>query len=57
MSTDDETQSSESEQATRRTVLALIATALSFGVAVLLEREVFYRGYGEDGYGEQGFGG
>lgn len=57
MSTDDETQSSESEQATRRTVLALIATALSFGIAVLLEREVFYRGYGEDGYGEQGFGG
>jgi len=57
MPSDEEPETSPSEQATRRTVLALIATVLSFGVAVLLEREIFYRGYGEDGYGEQGFGG
>lgn len=56
MSSDEETRTAESEQATRRTVLALIGTALSFGVAVLLKREIFYRGYGEDGYGELGFG-
>ena len=42
---------------TRRTALALIATGLSFLLATLLEREVFYRGYGDDGYGEEGFGG
>jgi len=57
MSTDEEAETSKSEQATRRTVLALVTTVLSFGIAVLLEREILYRGYGEDGYGEQGFGG
>lgn len=57
MPSDEEPETSTSEQATRRTVLTIIATVLSFGVAVLLEREIFYRGYGEDGYGEQGFGG
>ncbi|MDQ2074231.1 hypothetical protein ACODNH_22885 [Haloarcula sp. NS06] len=46
----------ESEQATRRTILTLVATGLSFGAAVLMKREMLYRGYGEDGYGEQGFG-
>lgn len=56
MSSDEETKTVESEQATRRTILALVATGLSFGAAVLLKREVLYRGYGEDGYGEQGFG-
>jgi len=53
----EELKSSESKRLTRRTVLALLGTALSFGVAVIFEREIFYRGYGEDGYGEQGFGG
>ncbi|WP_336338475.1 hypothetical protein [Haloarcula brevis] len=57
MSSDEETDTQTSERATRRTVLALLVTALSFGVAVLLEREVLFRGYGEDGYGEGGFGG
>jgi hypothetical protein len=57
MSSDEETDSSESEQATRRTVLALVVTVLSFGIAVVLEREILYRGYGEGGYGEQDFGG
>lgn len=57
MSSDEATEPSESEQATRRTVLVLITTAFSLGIAVVLEREIFYRGYGEDGYGEQGFGG
>ncbi|AHB68313.1 hypothetical protein HISP_19850 (plasmid) [Haloarcula hispanica N601] len=56
MSSDEETRTVESEQATRRTILSLVATGLSFGVAVLLKREILYRGYGEDGYGEQGFG-
>jgi len=56
MSSDAETKTAESEQATRRTVLAIVATGLSFGTAVLLKREMLYRGYGEDGYGEQGFG-
>jgi len=57
MASDEEPDTSTSEQATRRTVLTIIATVLSFGVAVVLEREIFYRGYGEDGYGEQDFGG
>jgi hypothetical protein len=57
MSPAEEPTSSASERPTRRTVLALLSTALSFGVAVILERELFHRGYGEDGYGEQGFGG
>lgn len=57
MSSAEEPTSSTSKRPTRRTVLALVGTALSFGVAVILERELFYRGYGEDGYGEQGFGG
>ncbi|WP_199725397.1 hypothetical protein [Haloarcula sp. Atlit-7R] len=56
MPSDDETKTMESEQATRRTVLALVATGLSFITAVLVKRELFYRGYGEDGYGEHGFG-
>jgi hypothetical protein len=57
MSPAEEPSSSESKRPTRRTVLALLGTALSFGIAVIFEREIFYRGYGEDGYGEQGFGG
>lgn len=56
MSSDEETKTVESEQATRRTILTLVATGLSFGAAVLMKREMLYRGYGEDGYGEQGFG-
>ncbi|GAA3858415.1 hypothetical protein [Haloarcula argentinensis] len=56
MSSDEKTRTVESEQATRRTILALVATGLSFGIAVLLKRGILYRGYGEDGYGEQGFG-
>ncbi|WP_170084326.1 hypothetical protein [Haloarcula rubripromontorii] len=56
MSSDEETTTVEPEQATRRTILALVATGLSFIAAVLVKREIFYRGYGEDGYGEQGFG-
>lgn len=58
---DSGSDSSSAESAlhgpTRRTAFALIATGLSFFVAVLLEREVFYRSYGDDGYGEKGFGG
>ncbi|AAV44919.1 MULTISPECIES: hypothetical protein [Haloarcula] len=56
MSSDEKTKEMQPEQATRRTILALVATGLSFGAAVLMKREMLYRGYGEDGYGEQGFG-
>jgi hypothetical protein len=56
MPSDEKIKNTEAEQATRRTILALIATGLSFGAAVLMKREVLYRGYGEDEYGEQGFG-
>ncbi|MFY4813665.1 hypothetical protein ACOJIV_13355 [Haloarcula sp. AONF1] len=56
MSSNEKTRTVESEQETRRTILALVATGFSFGIAVLLKREILYRGYGEDGYGEQGFG-
>ena len=56
MSPDEKIKTAESEQATRRTILALVATGFSFGAAVLLKREVLFRGYGEDGYGTQGFG-
>lgn len=47
----------ESEKATRRTVLSLLLTALSFVIGLLFEREIFYRGYGEGGYGSDDYGG
>ncbi|MBV0902745.1 hypothetical protein [Haloarcula salina] len=56
-STKDSPPIEESEQATRRTVLYLVLTALSFVIALLFERELFYRGYGEGGYGNDDYGG
>jgi len=56
-STQDSPSADESDQTTRRTVLYLLLTALSFVIALLFERELFYRGYGEGGYGKDDYGG
>lgn len=56
MTSVDGTDTDGQRDATRRTVLYLIVTAASFLVAVLLDREVFYRGYGDGGYGTGEFG-
>lgn len=56
MPSDEEIKTTGSRQATRRTILALVATGISFVAAVLVKREILYRGYGGGGYGEQSFG-
>lgn len=55
--TSREPEQDDTEAVTRRTVLSLTVTAVSFAGGVLLEREVLYRGYGVGGYGNEEYGG
>jgi len=57
MTSDEELETAEMDRATRRTVLTVVASVVSFVVAVALEREVFYRGYGTGNYGSDDYGG